>query len=62
MTRGLDDFCQAGILHRLDGEPEGQGRWSLRSLPDKVVELEVVESVSYHTVRRTLKRTNLSLA
>ena len=32
--------------------------WSLRLLADKAVELEIVESISYETVRRTLKKTN----
>ena len=37
--------------------PEGFSRWSLRMLADKVVELEYVDSISYETVRRTLKKT-----
>ena len=37
--------------------PEGQARWSLRLLADRMVELEYVEEVSYETVRRTLKKT-----
>lgn len=40
--------------------PEGQARWSLRLLADKLVELEVAEGVSYQTVRRILKKTNSS--
>jgi DNA-binding transcriptional ArsR family regulator len=41
--------------------PEGQARWSLRLLAEKLVELEIVEEeVSYQTVRRTLKKTPLS--
>jgi transposase len=39
--------------------PEGQARWSLRLLAEKMVELEIVEEdISYQTVRRTLKKTN----
>jgi DNA-binding transcriptional ArsR family regulator len=38
--------------------PEGQARWSLRLLADRLVELEVVDDLSYQTVRRTLKKTN----
>jgi len=38
--------------------PEGQARWSLRLLADKLVELEVIESVSFQTVRRVLKKTS----
>ena len=37
--------------------PEGREHWSLRLLKDRMVELNVVESVSRETVRRTLKKT-----
>ena len=40
--------------------PPGRSRWTLRLLADKLVELEVVDSISYETVRRTLKKTNSS--
>ncbi len=36
--------------------PKGHARWSLRVLADKMVELEYVDSVSYETVRRVLKK------
>ncbi len=36
--------------------PEGQARWSLRLLADRLVELEVVEEISYQTVGRILKK------
>ena len=55
---------------RLDGEqeahlaalacstpPEGHKRWTLRLLADRLVELEIVESVSYETVSQVLKQT-----
>ena len=38
--------------------PQGRVRWTLRLLAQKMVELEYVESLSYETVRRTLKKTN----
>jgi hypothetical protein len=38
--------------------PEGRARWSLRLLADTMVELEHVDSVSYETVRRVLKKTS----
>jgi len=41
--------------------PEGRGRWTLRLLADRMVQLEYVDQISYQTVRRTLKKTNLSL-
>ena len=37
--------------------PEGRERWTLRLLADELVRLEVVETVSHETVRRTLKQT-----
>jgi transposase len=36
--------------------PKGHDHWSLRLLADKLVELDVVESVSHETVRRHLKK------
>lgn len=41
--------------------PKGFGKWSLRLLADKMVELKYVESISHVTVRSVLKKTNLSL-
>jgi hypothetical protein len=41
--------------------PEGYERWSLRLLADKIVELEYIDSVSYETVRRVLKKRNKTL-
>ena len=38
--------------------PKGYSRWSLRLLADRVVELEYIDSISYETVRRVLKKTN----
>jgi transposase len=38
--------------------PEGRARWTLRLLADKLVELEVVDSIGTETVRQTLKKTN----
>lgn len=37
--------------------PAGQARWSLRLLADRLVELAVVDTISYQTVARTLKKT-----
>ena len=36
--------------------PDGRKAWTLRMLADKLVELEVVETVSHETVRRVLKK------
>lgn len=40
--------------------PEGRDRWTLRLLADKLVELEVVDTINKETVRQTLKKTRLS--
>jgi hypothetical protein len=45
------------IATRLGSPPPGYANWTLRLLARKVVELGIVESVSYETVRRTLKKT-----
>ncbi len=57
--RKLDGEQEARLVALACSEPpEGQARWSLRLLADKLVELEIVEEdVSYQTVRRTLKKT-----
>jgi len=41
--------------------PEGFSRWSLRLLADRVVELKYINSISYETVRRVLKKTKSNL-
>lgn len=45
------------IAMRLGPPPKGYANWSLRLLAGKVVELGIVDSISYETVRRTLKKT-----
>lgn len=40
--------------------PGGQGRWTLRLLADRLVALGIAETISYETVRRTLKKTSSS--
>ena len=40
--------------------PEGRARWTLQMLADKLVELQVVDSISDETVRVRLKKTNSS--
>jgi len=41
--------------------PDGRGRWTVRLLADKAVELNLAPSVSHMTVHRILKKMNLSL-
>jgi hypothetical protein len=57
----LDGKAEAYLVALTCGEPpDGQARWTLRLLQEKMVELEIVESVSHETVRKTLKKMNLS--
>ena len=54
----LDGKQEAELIAlRLGPPPKGFANWSLRLLANKVVELEIAESISYETVRRTLKKT-----
>ena len=45
------------IAMRLSAPPKGYSNWTLRLLARKVVELEIVDSISHETVRQTLKKT-----
>jgi Homeodomain-like domain len=59
--RKMDGKAEAHLIALACGAPpEGRARWTLRLLSDQMVVLEHVESVSYETIRRTLKKTNLS--
>ncbi len=40
--------------------PRGRARWTLKLLADRLVELEVVDSIGREAVRETLKKTNSS--
>lgn len=54
----FDGKQQAKVIAlRLGPPPKGFANWSLRLLAEKVVELEITDSVSHETVRRTLKKT-----
>jgi len=60
--RKLDGDGEAHLIALACSEaPQGRARWTLRLLADQMVALDYVESLSYQTVRRTLKKTNLSL-
>jgi transposase len=71
IERALNEDPRPGQKRRLDGRaeatliatacteaPEGHAHWSLRLLAGKLVQLGVVDTVSYETVRQTLKKTN----
>ena len=54
------DFEAHLIALSCSDPPEGFARWSLRLLADKVVELNYIDSISYETIRRVLKKTKSS--
>jgi hypothetical protein len=73
LKRALDRKKQLrpSVMPKLDGEkeaklitiacseaPEGRTRWTLRLLADKLVELDIVDTISYETVRQTMKKTS----
>jgi hypothetical protein len=54
----LDGRQEAQVIAmRLSDPPKGFGKWTLRLMARKVVELKIVESISHETIRRTLKKT-----
>ena len=59
--RKLDGRAEARLIAlACSPPPRGRARWTLKLLADRLVELEVFESVSDETVRRVLKKTNSS--
>ncbi len=59
--RSLDGQQEAHLVALTCGAPpDGQARWTLRLLANELVRLEVVETISYETVRQTLKQTRSS--
>jgi transposase len=75
MEAALSDKPRPGAVPKLDGKqqafvialacsdtPDGQERWSMQMLADKMVELGVVEqAVSHDTIGRVLKKMSLNL-
>ena len=58
----LDGAAEARLAQLACSEaPDGHERWTMQMLADKLIELEVVETISRETVRTTLKKMNLSL-
>lgn len=58
----LDGEAEAKVIALACSKPpEGHKRWTLRLLAEKTVELQIVDTVSYMTISRLLKKQNLSL-
>jgi hypothetical protein len=59
--RKLDGRAEARLIAvACSPPPEGRKAWTLRLLADRLVELEVVDTISHETVRRVLKKTKSS--
>jgi transposase len=71
LEKALNEDPRPGQKRKLDGReeaqliaiactqpPAGHDHWTMRLLADKLVELEIVESISHETVRQTLKKTH----
>jgi len=62
--KSLGGKDEARLIALVCGEkPDGRARWSLRLLADtwKTLAHTETKTISYQTIRRTLKKTNLSL-
>lgn len=70
LDRALNEDPRPGGRKKLDAKgealletlarsepPAGRKRWTLQLLADKLVELKVIDSISYETVRQELKKT-----
>ena len=59
--RKLDGAGEAHLIALACGKPPtGRSRWTLQLLADRLVELEIVDSITAESVRRTLKKTTSS--
>ncbi len=74
MDSAINEKPRSGAPPKIDGTieaqvtllacskpPEGKSTWTLKLLADKIVELEVIESISTMTVQRILKKARPSL-
>jgi len=74
LEKALQENPRSGAPSKIDGRveatltmlacsdpPAGYGRWTLQLLAEKLVELQVVDSISLPTVSSVLKKMNLNL-
>jgi transposase len=58
-TKRLDGEAEARLVQLACTEaPDGRERWTMQMLADKLIELEIIETISDETVRTTLKKMN----
>ena len=59
--RNLDGAQEAQLIAVACGAPpEGRARWTLKLLADKLVALDIIDTISPECVRTTLKKTTLN--
>lgn len=57
--RKLDGDVEAHLIAlRCSDAPTGRGRWTLRLLAERMVDLNYVDQISHESVRQVLKKTN----
>ena len=60
-ARALDGEKEAHLVALCcSTPPKGRSRWTLNLLKKRLIELEIVENIGCETIRRTMKKTNLS--
>jgi transposase len=60
--RKIDGAAEAHLVAlRCSEPPLGRGRWTLRLLAERMVELDYLDELSHESVRQVLKKTNYSL-
>jgi len=61
-NKKIDGETEARLVSIACSEPpKGFGKWSLRLLSERMVELDYIDNISHETVRKVLKKTNLNL-
>jgi putative transposase len=74
LDSALHEKARSGAPTKIDGRieaeltllacsdpPDGRSKWTVRLLADKLVEIEVVDSISHMSVQRLLKKMKLNL-
>jgi transposase len=62
-TRKLDGEGEARLISLACSDaPEGYARWTLQMLADRLIALDVVETISHECVRQVLKKHHQTLA
>ena len=74
LDSALHEKARSGAPSKIDGRieaeltllacsdpPDGRSKWTVRLLADKLVEIEVVDSISHMSVQKLLKKMKLNL-